>query len=302
MEDHNIIHNLINIIIKQAFRETNLRQIGKQPRFFDVSKAIVVENTGLQACPGFRASAFNYASGMTLVLDSINKFISSRSCLERIQEIMKSEYIEDKKARVKEEFQYKSVIGTWGNKKAYIVEDVIFHKTPVTQIFTDHKGEKQSIAEYFLKTYQMKLQNLSQPLFQVKINNKECHLPTELCTIDGVPEQIREDPRRMREVLMTCRKDPIQKLKAIEDFSKDLFGQKALKDWGITIELEPMHFKTRVLPKPMIEQGKSSITCDEATLKSLSVFVPVNLLRERWLFVYDSRNFELANSAYGLMS
>ena len=25
MEDHNIIHNLINIIVKQAFRETNLR-------------------------------------------------------------------------------------------------------------------------------------------------------------------------------------------------------------------------------------------------------------------------------------
>ena len=60
MEDHNIIHNLINIIIKQAFRDTNLRQIGKQPRFFDVSKAIEVEGSGLQACPGFRASAFNY--------------------------------------------------------------------------------------------------------------------------------------------------------------------------------------------------------------------------------------------------
>lgn len=29
MEDHHIIHNLINIIIKQAFRDTNLRQIGK---------------------------------------------------------------------------------------------------------------------------------------------------------------------------------------------------------------------------------------------------------------------------------
>lgn len=25
MEDHNIIHNLLNIIVKQAFRETNLR-------------------------------------------------------------------------------------------------------------------------------------------------------------------------------------------------------------------------------------------------------------------------------------
>lgn len=29
MEDHNVIHTLINIIIKQALRETDLRQIGK---------------------------------------------------------------------------------------------------------------------------------------------------------------------------------------------------------------------------------------------------------------------------------
>ena len=60
MEDHNVIHTLVNIIIKQAFRDTDLRQIGKQPRFFDISKAVSVEGSGLQACPGFRASAFNY--------------------------------------------------------------------------------------------------------------------------------------------------------------------------------------------------------------------------------------------------
>lgn len=81
MEDHSIMHTLLNIIVKQAFRETNLRQIGRQPRFFDVSKAIEVEGSGLQACPGFRASAFNYTSGLTIVIDNINKFISNKTCL-----------------------------------------------------------------------------------------------------------------------------------------------------------------------------------------------------------------------------
>lgn len=47
MEDHSIVNNLINIIIKQAFRETNLRQIGKAPRFFDVSRSIEVKGSGL---------------------------------------------------------------------------------------------------------------------------------------------------------------------------------------------------------------------------------------------------------------
>jgi hypothetical protein len=138
MEDHNMVHTLINIIIKQAFRDTNLRQIGKQPRFFDVTKAIEVEGSGLQACPGFRASAFNYVTGMALVIDNINKFLSNKSCLERIQEIMVSEFIRDKEAKIRDEFKYKSVIGSWGNKKAYIVQDVIFDKTPYTCIFADH--------------------------------------------------------------------------------------------------------------------------------------------------------------------
>lgn len=97
MEDHNVIFNLINIVIKQALRDTDLRQIGKQPRFFDISKAVSVEGSGLQACPGFRASAFNYSSGLALVLDNINKFLSNKSCLDRIHEIMDSEYIQDKK-------------------------------------------------------------------------------------------------------------------------------------------------------------------------------------------------------------
>ena len=29
MEDHSVVHTLLNIIVKQAFRETSLRQIGK---------------------------------------------------------------------------------------------------------------------------------------------------------------------------------------------------------------------------------------------------------------------------------
>jgi len=93
MEDHNVIFNLINIIIKQALRDTDLRQIGKQPRFFDITKAVSVEGSGLQACPGFRASAFNYHQGLALVIDSINKFLSNKSCYERIEEIMNNDYI-----------------------------------------------------------------------------------------------------------------------------------------------------------------------------------------------------------------
>ena len=78
MEDHNVIHNVINNILKRAFRDIkNLRQIGKHPRFFDRDRATEFNDGLVLACPGFRASAFNYQSVMAVVVDSINKFIST---------------------------------------------------------------------------------------------------------------------------------------------------------------------------------------------------------------------------------
>lgn len=303
MEDHSVMHTLLNIIVKQAFRETNLRQIGRQPRFFDISKAIEVEGSGLQACPGFRASAFNYTSGMAIVIDNINKFISNKTCLERIKEIMDSHEIRDKVSRILHEFQYKTVIGAYGHKKTYIVEDVDFKKNPVNMRFESHDGKKMSIAEYFMKTYDMKVTDMKQPLFIVKINGKECHIPPEFCTIDGVPQTIREDPRRMRDVLASCRKNPAQKFKAIQDFSRDLFSQKALKEWGVIIEAEPIQIQSTILPMPTIELANGKCTpCDSQNMKNLPIQKPSEALSyQRWAIVYERKHFNQANGLFEVM-
>jgi hypothetical protein len=200
-----------------------LRQIGKTPRFFDISKALEIEGTDLQVWPGFRASAFNYNSGLALVIDNVNKFMSTKSCLERINEIM-STCMKNPHSQIVREFKGQSVIANWGNKKAYIVNDLIFDKTPMTKFFEDHNGKKVSVAEYFLKTYNMKVTDKNQPLLLVKIGGKECHLPTEFCTIDGVPESIRSDPTKMRNVLSNCRKNPEEKIHEIKQFSETLFS------------------------------------------------------------------------------
>ena len=121
---------------------------------------------------------------------------------------MNSDYIQDKNGKILDEFRFKSVIGQWGNKKAYIVYDVIFDKSPLTMFFHNHEGKKMSIADYFNITYKLKITAKRQPLFQVKINGKECFIPPEFCSIDGVPQQIREDPMKMRTVLSACRKNP----------------------------------------------------------------------------------------------
>ena len=84
--------------------------------------------------PGFRASAFNYQSGLTLVIDNVNKFMSTTTCLFRMTEILKMGG-RDPYAQINKEFKEQSVIANWGNKKAYIVRDIVFDKNPVNFFF-----------------------------------------------------------------------------------------------------------------------------------------------------------------------
>jgi aubergine-like protein len=57
-KDNDVSQNLINVILKQAFRETNLKQLGRSPRFFDVSNPVNLDRFGLRMWSGFKASAF----------------------------------------------------------------------------------------------------------------------------------------------------------------------------------------------------------------------------------------------------
>ena len=86
-QDNDVSQNLINVILKQAFRETNLKQLGRSPRFFDVHNPTDLPDIGLRMWSGFKASAFQSELGCTLAVDNIFKFMSTKSCLQKIKEI-----------------------------------------------------------------------------------------------------------------------------------------------------------------------------------------------------------------------
>lgn len=173
----------------------------------------------------------------------------------------------------------------------------------MTIFFDDSKGTKVSVAEYFQRTYNMKITERNQPLFLCKIGGKDCHLPTEFCTIDGVPDSIRSNPMKMREVLQACRKNPNEKLTEIHDFSEILFSQKSLRDWGITIEPMPAQMETNILPTPMLLCADGSKQpCDQNTMRRLPVQKSIKLKRQAWIMCYDkNKNFNDADKLYQQM-
>lgn len=147
--NNEVAQNLINIILKQAFRETNLKQLGRTPRFFDVNNPTNLRNIGLQMWSGFKASAFQSELGCILAVDNIFKFMSTTTCLDRICDIKRNSQSQHQfKQIVKMEFVGKSIIADWGNKRTYHVEDVDFDSTPTNTTFTWNDREV-TIAEYF---------------------------------------------------------------------------------------------------------------------------------------------------------
>lgn len=150
---------LLNIIIKQAFRETDLKQVGKAPRFFDVKKPLILREAGLQIWSGFKAAAVQSQLGTMLCMDSIFKFISTRSCLERIQEIkQQAKNSHHWEQMVKLEYAGQSIIANWGNRRTYIVTDIDFSVNPVTMKF-DYQGKEVCVAEYFKQHYNLSVKD-----------------------------------------------------------------------------------------------------------------------------------------------
>lgn len=56
--------------------------------------------------------------------------MSTTSCLEKMYEI--KQYSKDFISDIRKEFIRKSVIANWGQRKAYIVYDVVFNQNPYT--------------------------------------------------------------------------------------------------------------------------------------------------------------------------
>jgi hypothetical protein len=79
------------------------------------------------------------------------------------------------------------VITKYGNKRSYKVSAIERKLTPLTCTFDSGKGVKVSMAAYFLKTYNIKIQDTKQHLFFIQQKRGDIYLPPELCSLVGIP-------------------------------------------------------------------------------------------------------------------
>ena len=142
---------VFNVILKNAFRQTHLRQIGRDPRFFDYESPIIDDKLTamkLQVLHGFKASAFMSEVGVTVAVDTLFRFMSTITCLEKIRDLRRTAQNDGHFATlVQEQIVGSSIIADWGHERTYIIDSVDFKTNPVKQKF-QHNGQEVSIAQY----------------------------------------------------------------------------------------------------------------------------------------------------------
>jgi len=75
---------VLNVVVKEAMRETGLIQMGKRPQFYSYENPMSVENMNIQIWNGFKTSAYKYKDVCTLVIDNTYKFMSTDTVLDSI--------------------------------------------------------------------------------------------------------------------------------------------------------------------------------------------------------------------------
>lgn len=81
--------------------------------------------------------------------------------------------------------------------------------TPKAYTFEQGEGrQKTNMLEYFVRTYDKKLQWPTQPLLEVVQKRGTIYLPPELCTLIGVPTDIRNNFMAMNDIRKSAQQKP----------------------------------------------------------------------------------------------
>jgi hypothetical protein len=103
------------------------------------------------------------------------------------------------------------------------------------------------------------------------VNDGTVFIPSELCVLGGIPDEIRTNGMAMRNIMATTRRNPAQKMKSIEDFAAQLCSQKTFKEWGVEVDSRPQVLDAKVLPAPTALLDKGYQPIDENFLRQLAV-------------------------------
>ena len=224
-----------------------------------------------------------------------NKLILDKSIFEIIEENKNQNKLKD--LLIGKRFQ------TFYSNKNYIIDDILFDRTPKNQIIS-YDNQSISLENYYKIKYSIKIKNLKQPLLvtrkykEVKEKKKCLFFIPELCYLSEFNKELYHDKYLMKSLSYYTKLTVNDRIKKTNEFLKLLIDQNKIDKYKLSaleksklygIEVKPINklHKSYFIKKTIVMDNSKK----EINLKD-KVF---DLVRKRdmtnWLCFYNKSNY-----------
>ena len=182
-------------------------------------KVISGRNGSVNFYPGYTTSFMETEGGNYLNVTLKNKILSTETVLE----YLKTNKYKDKgnHDKIKESLIGRSFKVKYA-KKNYTIDDILFDRNPKKQDFF-YENKSTTLEEYYIKKYEIKIKDPSQPLLLVKRKDAEgkdinLFFVPELCYLAGLDDEFIKDRDFMKKLADYTKLTPQDRIKKTNEF------------------------------------------------------------------------------------
>ena len=290
---------------------------------------IIMSNDKGKIYKGYYTSAQITESGLYLMVLNMNKYVSGKTMLDKINQIR-----DEKRDKPESEFResiedylenHKTVLTSYGSMRAYRIERIDFDRTPLNTTFNMKTKEGKNITitlmNYYENQYNIKIKDKCQPLLiaenkikERKIlmddnsqNDRIIYIVPELVYITGI-ENDKNSKGRRQDIISKTKTGPNQRMREIHKIHELMNSQEPIQhkkrngeiminktskqlaeEWGIKLG-DNLSLEGRILSQPkLIFKRKVSVLPKNGTFRTEGLYDGVELTKENLLYIYDKR-------------
>ena len=278
---------------------------------------------------GYMTSIQITENGFYMRINDVNKIISGKTALRKINEIINSSKennssisFNEVKNYVNEYFaEHRTVLAKYGNYRTYKISNINFDKTPSNTSISlkDINGNEVTLnlVNYYNKQYGIKIKDENQALIEVKrpkkgAENEEetIYLIPELVYLTGVEDSnFGKDKSTRNRITSKTKMNPLMKINAIKSINdlinsdvkkvyknkkgdqKELKSAKEIKDiYGIRFG-NNLTIQGRLIPQPnlLFNGGNKVVTPKNGLFRSECPNRTIRLTNNNLFFLYEER-------------
>ncbi|XP_077281671.1 piwi-like protein Siwi [Temnothorax americanus] len=260
---------VFNIIMRKCLEYLKLQLVGRD--YYDARNKVCVNQFRLELWPGYVTSIRQYERDILLCAEITHKVMRQESLLHMLMDI-KNRGSRDYRT----EFGH-AVVGmmvlTDYNNLTYRIEDVDFNASP-SSTFSMKSGVQVSYQDYYWNKYQIKIQNVTQPMLVTRNKPKQrnagpgdyVYLVPELCRATGLTDNMRENFHLMKALAVHTCISPESRIDKLMRFNSRLRQEpkvlQEFKDWDMTLDRNLLEVPARVLPSQKLVFARDMINCE----------------------------------------